>query len=66
MLLATESPTFNNMLIEDDLYYKKYEFNGSISASVNIDDISPNGFIHVFPNPFSDYTILKIENINNQ
>ena len=28
-----------NMLIEDDLYYKKYEFNGSVSASINIEDV---------------------------
>ena len=28
------------MLIEDDLYYKKYEFNGSVSASINIEDVT--------------------------
>ena len=37
------SSTFNNMLIEEeDLYYKKYEFNGSISASVHIEDVTIN------------------------
>ena len=33
---------FNNMLIEEDLYYKKYEFNGSVSASINIEDVAIN------------------------
>ena len=43
---------FSNMLIDDDLYYKKYEFNGSVSASVDIDGVTidQNDVLYAYAN----------------